>query len=135
MSNAIVALVLTSVLASPAAGAPQTCPIRPPIAQCTAAAPAAGATVSGTVLQVIDAHTVCVALGPLPSQWVRLAISDAPEQGSRGALMASAFGRDVDCVIVNRSGPSAEALCSEDGVSVGRRAASPELQAEARLWR
>jgi hypothetical protein len=135
MSNAIVAFVLTSVLASPVPEAPQTCPVRPAIAQCAAAAPAAGAAVSGPVLQVIDARTVCVALGPLPSQWVRLEISDAPEHGSRGALMASAFGRDVDCVIVNRSGSSAQALCSEDGVSVGQRAASPDLQAEARLWR
>jgi hypothetical protein len=135
MSNAIAALALTAVLASPVPASSQSCPpIMTPMAQCTAVLPGAGAAISGTVLQVIDSRTVCVALGPLPSQWVRLEISDAPERGSRGAMMASAFGRDVDCVIVSELGSSVEAHCIADGVSVGRSADSPDMQAQARLW-
>jgi hypothetical protein len=113
----------------------QTCPARPPLAACTAAAPRPGDSFSGPVLQVIDRRTICVALGPLPSQWIQVMIADSDAHGTRGALMAAAFAQDVACVATGETGGAVRAVCLVDGVSVGRLANSPEIRMQAGEWR
>jgi len=113
----------------------QTCPDRPAMAACTAAAPRVGDSLSGPVLQVVDARTVCVALGPLPSQWVQVVIADSKTDATRGGLMAAAFAQDVQCVVTGEAGAAVRAVCLADGVSVGRLADSPDSRMQASAWR
>jgi len=121
-------------LATPTAGG--SCQAPPVHAACAAAAPGAGQAFGGPVLDVVDDHTVCVALGPLPSQWVRVELADARGGGTRGALMAAAFARDVKCVSVSAgAGGAARAVCLSDGVSISLLAMRPELRMQAAAWR
>jgi hypothetical protein len=121
---------------APPASAPQPARLAPPTAAaCTAASPARGQSFSGTVLQVIDGHTLCVATGPTPDQWVRVRLSDADPGLPRGALMAAAFSREVTCVADRQEGDGVSAVCIVDGHSVGRAAASPDATAQAADWR
>ena len=132
---AIMAMGMATSLAAAGAGA-QTCPVRPPLAACTAPAPGAGARITGPVLQVIDARTLCVALGPSPSQWIQVEIADAEPDAGRGALMGAAFARDVQCVVTRRAATGVRAVCIDlGGNSVGRLAASPGARMQARDWR
>lgn len=107
----------------------------PAAATCTAAPPARGQSFSGTVLQVIDGRTLCVASGPTPDQWVRVRLSDADASLPRGALMATAFSREVTCVAGLPDAGGVTAVCIVDGQSVGRAAASPDATAQAADWR
>jgi hypothetical protein len=113
----------------------QTCPARPPLAACTAAAPKPGDSFAGPVLQVIDARTACVALGPLPSQWVEVVITDSEAGGTRGSLMAAAFAQDAVCLATGNAGEAVRAVCFVDGVSVGRLANSTGSRMQANDWR
>jgi hypothetical protein len=117
---------------------PATAPVRlerPAQAACSAAPPAPGAAFSGTVLQVIDGHTLCVAHGPTPDQWVRVRLSDAEVSQLRGALMAAAFAKDVACVASASDGDGVVGVCTVDGRSVGRAAAEPDASTQAAGWR
>jgi hypothetical protein len=121
--------------------APQPTRLAPPgVAACTAAPPARGVSFSGTVLQVIDGRTLCVASGPTPDQWVRVRLSDAAAGLPRGALMATAFSREVTCVAgppdaETASGGGVTAVCVVDGRSVGEAASQPDATAQAADWR
>src|SRR5581483_5262999 len=99
---AMIAATAATQLACPPAPAPGASPqptrfAPPPPAACTAAAPARGVSFTGTVLQVIDGRTLCVAFGPSPDQWVRVRLTDVGPALPRGALMATAFAREVTC--------------------------------------
>src|SRR5581483_4153148 len=94
---AMIAATAAQSLSCPPAPQPTTL-ARPSPAACTAARPAHGQSFTGTVLQVIDGRTLCVAFGPTPEQWVRVRLTDAGPGLQRGALMATAFAREVTCV-------------------------------------
>jgi hypothetical protein len=108
---------------------------RPPLAACTAAAPAAGQALTGTVLQVVDGQTVCIALGPTPDQWVRVRLAGADADASRGVLMAATFGKELDCRMHAADGEGARADCSLAGVSVTTLLREPEVKLQATDWR
>jgi hypothetical protein len=118
------------------AHAPQPTRLAPPSpAACTAAAPARGASFSGTVLQVIDGRTLCVAFGPSPDQWVRVRLTDAGPALPRGALMAAAFAKEVTCVAGPSDGEALTAVCTLDGRSLGEAASQPDAAMQAADWR
>jgi hypothetical protein len=120
---------------APTASAPQPARFaRPAAAECTAAAPARGAAFTGTVLQVIDGRTLCVAFGPSPDQWVRVRLTDAGPTPPRGALMATAFAREVTCVAGATDGEGLTAVCTLDGRSVGEAASQPDAVVQAADW-
>ncbi|HWF77302.1 MAG TPA: hypothetical protein VN694_09010 [Caulobacteraceae bacterium] len=133
---AMIAATASQSLTCPPPPAPQ--PTRfasPPPAACTAPAPALGAAFTGTVLQVIDGRTLCVAFGPSPDQWVRVRLTDAGPTLPRGALMATAFAREITCVAGAADGEGLSAVCTLDGRSVGEAAALPDAAAQAADWR
>ena len=136
---AMVAATATSQLACPPAApvGPSTPVVlqRPAVAACTAAAPSPGASFSGTVLQVIDGRTLCVASGPSPDQWVRVTLTDAGPNTGRGALMAAAFAKEVVCVAGAADGDGVAAVCMAGARSLGRAATEPEATAQAADWR
>jgi hypothetical protein len=131
---AMIAATVAQPLTCPPA--PQPARLGPPTAAaCTAAPPARGESFSGTVLQVIDGRTLCVASGPTPDHWVRVRLSDAADGLPRGALMATAFAREVTCVADAPDTDGVTAVCIADGHSVGRAAAGPDATAQAADWR
>jgi hypothetical protein len=132
---AIAILTWTSAAATPQARSGACPPPATVAARCTAAAPAAGVAFSGPVLEVIDGGAVCVALGPLPSQWVRVDLADAPLDGTRGRMMAAAFARNVKCLSAGPAGDGVRALCISDGVSVGALANVPQIRDAAQTRR
>ena len=116
--------------------APQPTRLAPPAAAaCTAAPPARGEAFTGTVLQVIDGRTLCVAFGPTPDRWVRVRLTDAGPSLPRGALMATAFAHEVTCVVSAPDADGVSAVCVSDGRSVGEAASSPDATAQAADWR
>ena len=133
---AMIAATAAQSLTCPPAPAPQQTRLESPTAAaCTAAPPARGQSFSGTVLQVIDGRTLCVASGPTPDQWVRVRLSDADAAVPRGALMAAAFSRQVTCVADSMDADGVSAVCVADGKSIGRAAAEPDATAQAADWR
>lgn len=98
---------------------------------CSAPPPPPGTIVSGPVLAVPDSHTVCVAMGPLPSQWVALRIVQPDPDLSVSMVMAAVFSKRVSCVV----GQQGQAQCvvgQEDVRDVLRR---PGLRTVATNWR
>ncbi len=88
-----------------------------------------GSTFSGPVTYVGDGDSLCVAVGPSPTDWVEVRVSDfyAPELGEAGgqeakaALERIAKGRRVECVAQRRSYDRVVAYCTLQGVSLGIR--------------
>jgi micrococcal nuclease len=88
-----------------------------------------GSTFSGPVSYVGDGDSLCVALGPSPTDWVEVRIADfyAPElhepggKEAKGALERFAKGRRVECVAQHRSYDRVVAVCRLQGVSLGGR--------------
>ncbi|MBV9994571.1 MAG: hypothetical protein JO127_05095 [Caulobacteraceae bacterium] len=114
------ALFATTVaLALPGEAAPQTCPVGPAPVACSATAPSPGQAFSGPVLQVLDGRTLCVALGPSPSQWVRVAMADAGPDATLESLRSLVFARKIDCMTVGQEGGAVRAVCLMDGLPVG----------------
>jgi hypothetical protein len=111
------AVALAAMLvASPAAGQG--------LAACGAKAPAAGALVRGPVLQVIDARTLCVALGPLPQEWLQLRLA----RGPHGAQAQTMFAQTVTCKVAARQSGPALAVCavaSSGGAALAQLAQGP----------
>ncbi len=137
MQFAAMAMIVATV-AQPLTCPPAPQPTRfgpPAVAACTAAPPARGEAFTGTVLQVIDGRTLCVAFGPTPDHWVRVRLTDAVPGLPRGALMATAFAREVTCVAGAPDSDGVAAVCIVDGRSVGRAAAQPDAVAQAADWR
>jgi len=130
-----IAATLSGPLACPPAAGPQTASLRPSLAACSAAPPVRGESFSGTVLQVIDGQTLCVARGPTADQWVRVRLTDAGAANPRGALMAAAFAKAVVCVAAAAEAEGVAGVCIANGRSVGRAAAEPDATAQAADWR
>lgn len=96
-----------------------------------------GARFSGQVVHVIDGDSLCVAVGPEPSQWVEVRLGDfhAVELKDPGGAKAKAMlervatGRQASCVASLRTYDRIAARCPIDGRPVGdslRAAGSPE---------
>lgn len=109
----------------------------PALAQtCRAPAPAAGQTVSGPVLHVVDGATLCIAQGPTPDQWIPLRISPAPMTlpADRERLMAAAFSQSLTCRIVG-GGTVKAAACTVGGRPLDAVLAQPATMTQAKAWR
>ncbi len=86
-----------------------------------------GSTFSGQVSYVGDGDSLCVALGPSPTDWVEVRIADfyAPElhepggQEAKAALERIAKGRRVECRAVRQSYDRVVAPCALQGRSLG----------------
>jgi len=123
--------ILLSLAATSVAGAQ---------ALCSAPAAEPGARLRGPVLHVLDSETLCLALGPTPGRWLQLRLSDAGEPGpsaapTRGALMSVAFGRDVDCRILDVAEIGNRATCEREGRALVARAREPGAVRAGRNWR
>ncbi len=130
---ALAAALLNSAPAVPADAAP---PARISIvAACTAAAPAAGASFSGPVLQVIDGRTLCIAEGPTPDRWIRVRLADVHDREARGALMAASFARDLACTAVRRDEDGVVASCTLSGARLGEVVGGETATVQAASWR
>lgn len=104
-------------------------------AHCGAKAPAAGQSLTGTVLEVIDGRSICVAQGPLPSQWIRLELQDSRDASARSAVMAAVFARKLDCVVVANGAAGVVARCTLAGAPVGQVIGSAANREAATAWR
>ncbi len=126
-----------------AAGEASAAPAEP----CTGPHPVAGVQVRGPVLHVIDGDTLCIALGYRPDEWIRLRLADAPvtspvrrvsnreEADPRAVLMAAAFARTAECVTqLDRRG-EVVAVCTVDGVPIGRAMRDSAVVAASQSWR
>jgi endonuclease YncB( thermonuclease family) len=109
---------------------------------CKGAPPSIGAAVHGPVLDVVDGETLCVALGPTPDRWVALKLADAPNAAptngadrARGALMAVAFARNVDCRVVAADKAGRSAVCVLDGRSIVARMREHDAVSVGLAWR
>jgi micrococcal nuclease len=88
-----------------------------------------GRRFSGPVSYVGDGDSLCVAIGQGPGAWVEVRLADfyAPELSAPGgrqakaALESIAMGRRVECAAQRRSYDRVVAVCSIQGVSLGRR--------------
>lgn len=105
------------------------------IAECVAQAPSVGQSFEGTVLQVIDGQTLCVAEGPTPAEWIRVTIAGAPPDSDRGTLMAASFGRVLDCVAVRAVTTGVEARCEVNGAGLEQLIATDNMRLEGPSWR
>lgn len=103
---------------------------------CRAPAPAAGQTVSGPVLHIIDGRTLCIAQGPTPDQWVPLRISPAISALSvdRERLMAAAFSQSVTCKVAG-GGAVKRATCTLAGRPLESLLTEPATITQAKSWR
>jgi hypothetical protein len=132
-------IVAVSFVAASAHADPQAAALnlrRPIEAACTASAPSVGERFEGTVLQVIDGQTLCVARGPMPSDWIRVRVAGAARASPRSALMAATFGAEIVCTPLDAtSAGGVEARCEKDGVALDRLLTTDEVRREAASWR
>jgi hypothetical protein len=111
---AIVAVMVAAAAlggAQPASAAADQRPAAQP-AVCSAPAPEPGAVIAGPVLQVIDGRTVCVAQGPVPSQWVKVTLADARGAADRTSLQAAVFAKRLVCTVASKDAGGAVARCA-----------------------
>lgn len=109
----------------------------PALAQtCRGPAPAAGQTISGPVLHVIDGRTLCLAQGPTPDQWVPVRISPAVTAlpADRDRLMAAAFAQSLTCKVTG-GGAVKVATCTVAGRPLDALLAEPATITQAKAWR
>jgi len=97
---------------------------------CSAPQPAPGVVVSGPVLAVPNSQTVCVAMGPLPSQWVALRITPPDPDLSVSMVMAAVFSKRVSCVV----GKQGQAQCLVGQEDVRDVLRQPGLSKVATAW-
>jgi hypothetical protein len=105
------------------------------VAECSAPAPPVGKTIHGTVLQVIDGRTLCVAQGSSPTDWIRITLAGAPKDAARSTLLAASFGAEVDCAAVRSTPGGIEALCEKDGVRLDNLMRSRAVRLQSAAWR
>jgi len=106
---------------------------------CRASAPAAGASVEGTVLHVADDNSVCLAQGPTPDEWIPLVI-EGPSPVDRhdpmltkAALMSAVFAKKLSCVVTSKDAGVAHARCTVEQKPVGLMVASVSAE-DAAAW-
>jgi hypothetical protein len=103
---------------------------------CRAPAPAAGQTVSGPVLHVIDGRTLCIAQGPTPDQWIPLRITPAWDAlpVDRERLMAATFAQSLTCKVTG-GGAMKTATCTLAGRPLEALLTEPATITQAKTWR
>lgn len=109
---------------------------------CTGRAPEPGQVFRGPVLHVEDGERICVAMGPTPDRWVPLVLADSALQtvstagaDPRKALLATAFGQDVDCRTLDVVAGEALAACSLNGQPLGGLMRQPAVLTASAAWR
>ena len=114
---------------------------------CAGPHPVAGVQIRGPVLHVIDGDTICVALGYSPDEWIRLRLADAPvtspvrristreEADPKAVLMAAAFAKMAECVTEQDRRGEVVAVCTVDGVPLGRALRDGAVIAASQDWR
>jgi hypothetical protein len=111
-------------------------PAEPPATAAIAcAAPALGELFAGPVLHVFDDHTLCVAQGPTPSEWIRVKLDLGSGPEARSALMAAVFAKRVVCIAHRDERGEVVARCAVDGVPLSERIESPAVRTDAAFWR
>jgi endonuclease YncB( thermonuclease family) len=86
-----------------------------------------GAKFAGPVDYVGDGDSLCVSVGPQPSEWVEVRLADfyAPElhesggEAAKAALARIAMGQHAECVAEHRSYDRVVAVCRIEGRSLG----------------
>jgi hypothetical protein len=106
-----------------------------PVAVCSAPSPASGQRFTGTVLQVIDGETLCLAQGPTPADWIRVSVAGAPRDARRSALAAAAFGRVLSCVALRDSPSGVVADCAVAGAAVNQLIMTKAVRLQGQSWR
>lgn len=109
----------------------------PALAQtCRAQAPAAGQTITGPVLHVIDGRTLCLAQGPTPDEWIPVRISSAVATlpADRERLMAATFAQSLTCRITG-AGAVKVATCTVAGRPLDALLTEPATLTQAKAWR
>ena len=129
-----------SLATSAAASAPLDASIERPrespiIADCKAEAPVVGQVFEGTVLQVIDGQTLCMAQGPTPAEWIRVTIAGAPADSDRGDLMAASFGQVLTCLTIRALPTGVEARCEVNGAGLEQLIATGAARRDGLSWR
>ena len=126
-----------------AAGPATAAPAEP----CSGPHPVAGVQIRGPVLHVIDGETICVALGYAPEQWIRLRLADAPvsspirrisntpQADPRGVMMAAAFAKTAECRTELDADRQVVAVCTVDGMPLGRALRDGGVIAAGMSWR
>ena len=123
MWSRLVVLLAASVASTALAGPCKAIPDHGP----APAYLAPGATFSGRATYIGDGDSLCVAVGPSPSQWVEVRLEDfyAPElhapggEAAKRALVRAAFGRRIVCQASHQSYDRIVAACTRDGVPLG----------------
>lgn len=118
-----------------------------PAGPCTGPSPVAGVQIRGPVLHVIDGETICVALGYAPDEWIRLRLADAPvaspirhisntpQADPKSVMMAAAFARMAECRTELDANREVVAVCTVDGVPLGRALRDGGVIAASMSWR
>lgn len=126
-----------------AAGPATAAPAEP----CSGPRPVAGVHIRGPVLHVIDGETICVALGYAPDAWIRLRLADAPaaspirrvsnraEADPKRVMMAAAFAKMAECRTELDADRKVVAVCTVDGVPLGRALRDGSVIAAGMSWR
>lgn len=86
-----------------------------------------GATLSGSVVLIIDGDSLCVATGSGEQTWVEVRLADfnAPETSqsagpaAKAALSRVAFGQEANCVAQGRTYDRIAAICRINGRTIG----------------
>lgn len=109
--------------------------------------PVAGVQIRGPVLHVIDGETICVALGFASDEWIRLRLADVPQASPirrvstredadpRSVMMAAAFARMAECRTELNGDHQVVAVCTVDGVPLGRTLRDGAVIAASQNWR
>jgi len=96
---------------------------------CGGAAPAAGASIHGPILDISDDNSLCIALGASPDTWIKVSVTRLA--ANRPQLMAAAFARNATCEI----GKDGEADCVVEGQPLAQALHQPEIIKAATDWR
>lgn len=104
-------------------------------AACSAVAPKAGEIFSGTVLEIVDGGTICVAQGPTPDRWILVKLAGARSGQTKGALAAATFAKHVSCVAHRSQGQGLISQCTIDGLDINTLLHSSAVLAAGREWR
>ena len=126
-----------------AGGQAQAAPSQP----CAGPHPVAGVEIRGPVLHVIDGETICVALGYAPDEGIRLRLADAPvvspirrvsnreEADPKRVMMAAAFAKMAECRTELDADRQVVAVCTVDGMPLGRALRDGSVIAAGMSWR
>lgn len=131
--HAFLSLGLGLLCTAPALAMPHAPAASAPVVNCSAPRPPVGQVFQGVVLHVFDGSTICVAGGPTPADWVRVALKDG--SSDRRALMAAAFAKPVSCVVLGAADEGVRAVCSLAGARLGDIVREPAVVREGAAWR